>query len=43
MRGWPCGICFPHMEHFAETGMLFSSYLICIVGVGGIPEVYSDL
>jgi hypothetical protein len=36
MRGLPCGICSPHMEHFAETGMLFSSYLICSSGRSGI-------
>ena len=33
MRGLACGICAPQTEHFAETGILFSSYRICIIGV----------
>src|SRR5258708_39993633 len=36
MRGVPCGICPPHREHFAEMGILFSSYLVCRFGVSDI-------
>src|ERR1019366_1812102 len=36
MRGVPCGICSPHREHFAETGIPFASYLVCRFGTRGI-------
>jgi hypothetical protein len=39
MRGVPCCICSPHKEHFAETGMPFSSYLVCRFGTRGIMAI----
>src|SRR5579859_6215736 len=36
MGGVPCGIRSPQREHFAETGMPFSSYLVCRFGTRGI-------
>ena len=36
------GIASPHEEHFALTGMLFSSYLICNNGVSDILRVYQQ-
>ena len=43
MRGVPCGICSPHAEQFAETGILFSSYLICSSGSSGIVPTSMSL
>jgi hypothetical protein len=33
----PCGISSLHREHFAETGMPFSAYLVRRSGTSGIP------